>query len=250
MEQMELQELVDKYTGYFIVNYEENEVIYSEGYENENGLWCYKISDLDKMPDIENKIVIGTGQQEGTTTEGETEQEQTEGASQENTGTEEQVAQEEQSEEVVQEVAEVENAEELVENSKINIENIALRRINQYIKTTAEGKLQEEVQEASAIPVEEVVPETNEEQIVEETLEEAEMQIADDTQEGEEFQTELEIQENRETIKIKNIAVERIKKYFIDMSNKLDEFENKNGDTQTEEVPQEIVEEQSEAVIQ
>ncbi len=48
---MELQELVNKYNGYFIVNYDNFEVIYTEGYENTNGLWCYKISDLNKMPE-------------------------------------------------------------------------------------------------------------------------------------------------------------------------------------------------------
>ena len=49
---MDLKELVNKYPGYFIVNYDDFEVIYSEGYENENGLWCYKISDLEKKPEV------------------------------------------------------------------------------------------------------------------------------------------------------------------------------------------------------
>ena len=46
--------MVNKYPGYFIVNYEVYEVVYTEGYENANGLWCYKISDLNKMPEVKN----------------------------------------------------------------------------------------------------------------------------------------------------------------------------------------------------
>lgn len=49
-----MDELVNKYSGYFIVNYESAEVIYTEGYENANGLWCYKLSDLNKMPEVQN----------------------------------------------------------------------------------------------------------------------------------------------------------------------------------------------------
>ena len=56
LEQMSLQELIGKYPGYFIVNYDDYEVVYTEGYENENGLWCYKISDLNKKPEIQNVI--------------------------------------------------------------------------------------------------------------------------------------------------------------------------------------------------
>lgn len=48
LEQCGLGELVGKYDGYFIVNYENYEVIYTKGYQNVNGLWCYKISELNK----------------------------------------------------------------------------------------------------------------------------------------------------------------------------------------------------------
>ena len=51
LEQMDLKELVNKYKGYFIVNYDNYDVIYTEGYENENKMWCYRISDLHKMPE-------------------------------------------------------------------------------------------------------------------------------------------------------------------------------------------------------
>lgn len=71
LEQMELQELVNKYSGYFLVNYENFEVIYTEGYENENGLWCYKISDLTKAPEqpkpisIPNNNLVDNNENEG-----------------------------------------------------------------------------------------------------------------------------------------------------------------------------------------
>ncbi len=63
---MELQDLVNKYSGFFVVNYENFDVIYSEGYENKNGLWCYKISDLNKAPEIDNgnkKVQNADGEQ-------------------------------------------------------------------------------------------------------------------------------------------------------------------------------------------
>lgn len=56
LEKLDLQDLVGKYKGYFIVNYENFEVIYTEGYENENGMWCYRISDLKKYPEISKSV--------------------------------------------------------------------------------------------------------------------------------------------------------------------------------------------------
>lgn len=76
--QMELQDLVNKYSGYFIVNYDDFEVIFSEGYENENGLWCYKISDLEKMPEVENQDATLPVQSDEVVEGEETVQEQTE----------------------------------------------------------------------------------------------------------------------------------------------------------------------------
>ncbi len=70
LEQMELQELINKYPGYFIVNYDNYEVIYTEGYENENGIWCYKITDLYKKPEQKNE--------ENTQNSNENNEEQTE----------------------------------------------------------------------------------------------------------------------------------------------------------------------------
>lgn len=54
---MGLVELVNKYSGYFIVNYENFEVIYTQGYQNSNGLWCYKITELNKAPSI-NEVPV------------------------------------------------------------------------------------------------------------------------------------------------------------------------------------------------
>lgn len=58
---MDLKDLVDRYPGYFIVNYENFEVIYTEGYENEFGLYCYKVSDLEKK---QNEDTIEASAQE------------------------------------------------------------------------------------------------------------------------------------------------------------------------------------------
>lgn len=63
MEKLELQDLVNKYKGYFIVNYDNFEVIYTEGYENENGMWCYKISDLKKLPESSKPSQINSEEQ-------------------------------------------------------------------------------------------------------------------------------------------------------------------------------------------
>ena len=72
---LDLGELVGRYKGFFIVNYDTYEVVYSEGYENSNGLWCYKISDLNKAPEPANPIQNNEqteNTEEEQTTEGET----------------------------------------------------------------------------------------------------------------------------------------------------------------------------------
>jgi hypothetical protein len=51
LEKLQLKELGDKYRGYFIVNYGNFEVVYTDGYENEYGVWCYRITDLKKKPE-------------------------------------------------------------------------------------------------------------------------------------------------------------------------------------------------------
>lgn len=58
LQQCGLEDLVNSYDGYFIVNYDNYDVIYTKGYKNSNGLWCYKISDLNKMPDIQQSIPV------------------------------------------------------------------------------------------------------------------------------------------------------------------------------------------------
>ena len=66
LEKMDLKELVNKYPGYFIVCYDDYEVIYSKGYENKNKMWCYKISDLEKKPEnkkLESSIPASTEEQ-------------------------------------------------------------------------------------------------------------------------------------------------------------------------------------------
>ena len=77
---MDLKDLINKYTGYFIVNYDDFEVIYTEGYENTNGLWCYRISDLDKKKEEdkpqavqEEQVIEETSQENEGNTESEEE---------------------------------------------------------------------------------------------------------------------------------------------------------------------------------
>ena len=83
---MELKELANKYPGYFIVNYDDYEVIYTEGYENENKLWCYKISDLEKMPE-KNNIIPQKQENDGSEQSSDETSEQTEENSAENSET-------------------------------------------------------------------------------------------------------------------------------------------------------------------
>ena len=79
LEKMDLGELVNKYPGFFIVNYENYEVIYTQGYENKNGLWCYKISDLEKTPE-EPKKQNNEQEQNNTAESAEGEQKNEEGS--------------------------------------------------------------------------------------------------------------------------------------------------------------------------
>lgn len=58
LSQMDLQELIGKNSGGYIVNYDSFEVIYSKGYENINGLRCYKVSELNKKPELPKNIVV------------------------------------------------------------------------------------------------------------------------------------------------------------------------------------------------
>ena len=70
---MDLKELANRYKGYFIVNYDDFEIIYTEGYENENGLWCYKLSDLNKAPELPKPVenVVNNQPEENSTNQTE-----------------------------------------------------------------------------------------------------------------------------------------------------------------------------------
>lgn len=84
LQEIGLEQLVGKYDSYFIVNYENYEIIFSKGYENIYGLWCYKISDLYKTPEVnapleQNISVDGnnvTSENADTATEGNAEVQQ------------------------------------------------------------------------------------------------------------------------------------------------------------------------------
>ena len=60
LEKMDLKELVNKHPGYYIVNYETFEVVYTEGYTNKEGVFCYKISDLEKYNKPEEPTIEET----------------------------------------------------------------------------------------------------------------------------------------------------------------------------------------------
>ena len=49
LNQIGLKSFYKKYEGKFIVNYDTYEVIYTKGYQNENGLYVYKVSELNKV---------------------------------------------------------------------------------------------------------------------------------------------------------------------------------------------------------
>lgn len=69
LEKMDLKELVNKHPGYFIVCYDDFEVIYTNGYENKNKMWCYKISDLEKKPEkkkLESSVPASAEEQTNT----------------------------------------------------------------------------------------------------------------------------------------------------------------------------------------
>ena len=65
LNELDLQDFISKYKGYFVVNYDNYEVIYTKGYQNVNGLWCYKLSELNKMPEAnQNQITENKENQE------------------------------------------------------------------------------------------------------------------------------------------------------------------------------------------
>ena len=51
---MELGSLKGKYDGSYIVNYDTYEVVYTAGYTNRKGLKCFKVSEMDKEPEVKN----------------------------------------------------------------------------------------------------------------------------------------------------------------------------------------------------
>lgn len=57
LEELDLKNFINKYSGFFLVNYDNFEVIYTEGYQNANGLWCYKLSELNKLPEIQKEDI-------------------------------------------------------------------------------------------------------------------------------------------------------------------------------------------------
>lgn len=69
---MELGELIGKNKGAYIVNYDNYEVIYTLGYTNTKGLTCYKVSEINKEPEIQKVIPASSSTTEEIVTPAET----------------------------------------------------------------------------------------------------------------------------------------------------------------------------------
>lgn len=78
LSEMDLQNLVGKNSGSYIVNYENFEVLYTKGYTNANGLFCYKVSEMNKQPEIQKIIPASTTETQQTGEENKTEEAKTE----------------------------------------------------------------------------------------------------------------------------------------------------------------------------
>ena len=66
LEAMDLKELVGKNQGTYIVNYDNFEILYTEGYTNANGLFCYKVSEINKQPEIQKVVPVSNNETQAT----------------------------------------------------------------------------------------------------------------------------------------------------------------------------------------
>lgn len=129
LEEMDLKQLVGKYPGYFIVNYDDFEVIYTDGYENEHGLWCYKLSDLKKELSREHAVPTFNV----TTIENEENAENTEEEGEESS--EEQPAEEPAPEEPASEEVAEENLEAAEESGETITEENPEEKFHNYLRS-------------------------------------------------------------------------------------------------------------------
>lgn len=71
---MDLNDLVGKHKGTYIVNYDNYEVLYSLGYTNANGLFCFKVSEINKQPDVQKVVPVSNNETQETSAEATTEE--------------------------------------------------------------------------------------------------------------------------------------------------------------------------------
>ena len=69
LEAMDLKNLIGKNKGSYIVNYDNFEVIYTEGYTNANGLFCYKVSEMNKQPEVQKVVPVSSNATQATSVE-------------------------------------------------------------------------------------------------------------------------------------------------------------------------------------
>ena len=71
---MDLNDLVGKHKGTYIVNYDNFEVLYTLGYTNVNGVFCFKVSEINKQPDVQKVVPVSNNETQETSAEATTEE--------------------------------------------------------------------------------------------------------------------------------------------------------------------------------
>ena len=74
LEAMDLKNLVGKNKGSYIVNYDNYEVIYTEGYTNANGLYCHKVSEMNKQPEVQKVVPVSSNSVTATSEQASTQE--------------------------------------------------------------------------------------------------------------------------------------------------------------------------------
>ena len=74
LNEMELGNLVGKHPGTYVVNYDNFEVLYTLGYTNVNGVFCFKVSEINKQPDVQKVVPVSNNETQETSAEATTEE--------------------------------------------------------------------------------------------------------------------------------------------------------------------------------
>lgn len=126
LNEMELGNLVGKHPGTYVVNYDNFEVLYTLGYTNVNGVFCFKVSEINKQPDVQKVVPVSNNETQETSAEATTE----ESKPAEETKTEEQT----QAESTTQtEATTTETTDTTSENSETTEETKASSEVNEEL---------------------------------------------------------------------------------------------------------------------